>query len=169
MSDPLFDDLKLSHATQNKRRYSVDRYQGEGVQILGAPTIVTRPNRRAMLTSSVPSLSYLERTGDDTFVIRGSGGSLPGVDISVKIAPSENDNVSCEFTTKIGTLRGTEDGTIAVAGVQVPIGKPVVETHEASRTITAMLPASFAIRFPVAEDGTELRALIEIREAILTE
>lgn len=108
-----------------------ERWQNDPqANLLVAKTAVARDGQEVVLEStSAEPIAYLQREGDDRFVLRSMEKDAVGARISIRVrraAEGTAGAVEVTVSTELTTLDGTTDGTERIAGIDVPIGMPVL-------------------------------------------
>lgn len=138
--------------------------------LLVAKIAVVREGQEVVFEStSAEPIAYLQREGDDRFVLKTMEKDAIGAKIRIRVKRASGGNagaVEVSVATELTTLNGTIDSTERIVGVDVPIGMPVLHQDTLEMKIPTPLGKSIRIALPspAKQQNAFLVLLVRISE-----
>jgi len=106
------------------------------MELLASPQILTKANSDAEISigSEMP-IQYFEKLKDGNFVLKETKGVKLGLTLGAKLIPESDTLVTLKLHTSISSINMREK----IAGVNLPVGEPVISNQEIDTTLSVEL------------------------------
>jgi len=106
------------------------------LDVLAAPQIITKANSDAEISIvSEKPIQYFKKLKDGNFVLKETKGVKLGLTLGVKLIPESDTLVTLKLHTSIDSINMRKK----IAGVNLPVGEPVISNREIDTTLSVEL------------------------------